>query len=467
MPLRVSQVLDETSGRPAGRHNRLVPRLLVEPFDNRKHRSPLVFEKVQEGLSLLIWRICHNLMACHWVVTAVVAQVRLAVATAGHYWGAGREPPVPGSLDRSGRPRPLDPVDMPDAERAPERLRPASPRSESPTVADRSDQTDHLATGDPSVRWSKADLRHRLERLPPGHPSSLRSDAPDHDQPPSVSDPDRPTSAEKTEQDSGTPREAEPDLQADAVKRSYWSEVPRFLRAWADHLRRWPAEPVTAAVDRSRDPEGSWRGDGNQYLSPEQHAGTNDEIAVVRRIEEKLTEHMKEVERENSCGGWLVGLEHRLKGDDRLKEKIAERIEHEPDRTAAEAIREINDAIRYTFRFEPASYSDGYWDVKQRLETHGYRMFYSKNHWRDDPEYKGINARWLTPEGQRFEVQFHTAESFHAKQEVTHGAYERSRNPLTGRRERRELEAFQRGVCSFITVPGEIGSIPDFKEDDN
>ena len=44
-------------------------------------------------------------------------------------------------------------------------------------------------------------------------------------------------------------------------------------------------------------------------------------------------------------------------------------------------------------------------------------MIYSKNHWRDDPEYKGINTRWITPEGQRFEVQFHTAESFHAKQQ--------------------------------------------------
>ena len=58
-------------------------------------------------------------------------------------------------------------------------------------------------------------------------------------------------------------------------------------------------------------------------------------------------------------------------------------------------------------------------------------MIYSKNHWRDDPEYKGINTRWVTPEGQRYEVQFHTAESFHAKQQVTHEAYERLRNPLT------------------------------------
>ena len=89
-------------------------------------------------------------------------------------------------------------------------------------------------------------------------------------------------------------------------------------------------------------------------------------------------------------------------------------------------------------------------------------MIYSKNHWRDDPEYKGINTRWVTPEGQRFEVQFHTAESFHAKQQVTHKSYERIRNPLTQDEERRELEAFQREVCSWITVPEGVRDIPDY-----
>jgi len=218
-------------------------------------------------------------------------------------------------------------------------------------------------------------------------------------------------------------------------------------------------------VDRSRDPAGSWRGDGNQYLSPEQHARAKDEIINVREREAALTKQMGDVQRENSYGGWLEGLAHRRKGDDRLKEKIAEKIEHEPDRTPTEAIREINDAIRYTFCFVSESYVDGYWNIKQRLEEGGYSMIYSKNHWRDDPEYKGINTRWVTLEGQRFEVQFHTSESFHAKQYITHDAYERRRNPLIGRSERREIETFQREVCSLIPVPTNLDSIPDYKED--
>jgi hypothetical protein len=346
---------------------------------------------------------------------------------------------VPGSLDRPGQP----PVpDQSDAIEAPGRLRSASSRPDLPETLDRADQR-QLADGG---RWSKADLRQRLEHLPPGHPSSLRSDDPESGQARDLRQPE----------DGGNSRR-----EADAIKQNYWSEVPRFLRAWADHVRRWPAERLAAVVDRARDPAGSWRGDGNQYLDPEQHAQSNEVIAGVGRSEKRLTEHMEGAERENASGGWLEGLGHRLKGEERLKEKIASELGITPAMTPENAINKLNDALRYTFCFKPENYSDGYLNVKEQLETREHRMVYSKNHWRDDPEYKGINTRWVTPEGQRFEVQFHTAESYHAKQEVTHGSYERLRNPLTEDDERSKLESFQREVSSWITVPDGAREIPD------
>ena len=58
-------------------------------------------------------------------------------------------------------------------------------------------------------------------------------------------------------------------------------------------------------------------------------------ITEVQQTEKSLTEDMQATDRENTCGGWLAGLEHRLKGEDRLKEKIAEKIEHEPERRRA------------------------------------------------------------------------------------------------------------------------------------
>ncbi len=87
-------------------------------------------------------------------------------------------------------------------------------------------------------------------------------------------------------------------------------------------------------------------------------------------------------------------------------------------------------------------------------------MYLSKNSW-NSREYKGINTRWVTRNGQRLEVQFHTPESFHAKHHVTHAAYERIRNPMISDRERRELRDFQREVSSAIRIPDGAADIPD------
>lgn len=358
---------------------------------------------------------------------------------------------MPGSLDRPGQPH------APDGAGADYQARRLPPER-----FDQAGPADRPASGDEPGRWSRADLRQRLERLPPGHPSSLRSDDPDPDEWTDVED-DRPVPRENAELDRTAPHEAEPDRQPDDAKRDYWSEVPRFLRAWADHARKWPVERVSSVADRSRDPEGSWRGDGNQYLDPEQHAQAKEEIARVQRTEETLTKHMEEAEHDNACG-WLEGLEFRRKGDDRLKEKIAGLLETSaPDATPEEVARRIPDAIRYTFCTELENYASAYWDVKDNLQDRGYEMRYSENHW-SDTQYKGINTRWVTSEGQLFELQFHTPESFHAKQSVTHASYERLRNTLTTDAERRELMAFQHETCSWITTPEGVADIPSFRE---
>ena len=58
--------------------------------------------------------------------------------------------------------------------------------------------------------------------------------------------------------------------------------------------------------------------------------------------------------------------------------------------------------------------------MHERLESTGYRMIFRANRWIGDPEYRGMNTRWVTPEGDRFELQFHTPESFFAKESLTH-----------------------------------------------
>jgi hypothetical protein len=249
----------------------------------------------------------------------------------------------------------------------------------------------------------------------------------------------------------------------EGIHRNYWTEVPRFERMWGVHETKWPKETQPAArVDRSADPPGSWRSDSNLFLGPDNHNRTKEAISEVHGAESHVTEDLHRIKDESPHSAELVGLEFRRKGDARLKEKVAEvLVVAGPDATPEEVVRDIPDAIRYTFRISKEDYTSGCRDISRHMEERGYELYYSKNHW-GDSGYKGINTRWLTPQGQRFEVQFHTPESHHAKQEVTHEAYERIRNPLTSDEERLALDEFQSEVCSWIPVPADVMSIPNY-----
>jgi len=235
----------------------------------------------------------------------------------------------------------------------------------------------------------------------------------------------------------------------DAEEPSYAAEVPRFQRMWADHLHRWPAD------HQPRTP---------LQLSPDRDAEATAAIARVREAEPAITADVLTVEQQNTCAARLEGIDHRLKGEPRLKEKLSLATATSPDATPADILREIPDAIRYTFCLQSEKYAKGYHEIKEHLEGFGYEMYQSKNFW-GDQEYKGINTRWTTAEGQRFEVQLHTPESFHAKQHVTHAAYERLRNPHASDLERGELEAFQREVSSRVQAPDGASDIPNFKKE--
>jgi len=233
---------------------------------------------------------------------------------------------------------------------------------------------------------------------------------------------------------------------------------------WADHETRWP-ETRRHVADLPTDAPTSPHRNGGPRPSPERQAETAEAIGRVRDAEPELSADAQTIELENKHGGWLEGFKDRLKGENRLLEKVTEGLTtSSPDATPRQVLRLIPDAIRFTYCFQPENYTRGYYDIKELFESRGHEIYYSKNYW-TDPEYKGINTRWATAEGQRFEVQFHTPDSFHAKHQVTHLAYERIRDTSTSRAELRELHAFQREVSSWIQVPDGAVDIPDIKKE--
>jgi hypothetical protein len=179
----------------------------------------------------------------------------------------------------------------------------------------------------------------------------------------------------------------------------------------------------------------------------------------VREIEETVTTPaMHRIEAE-APGRTLVGLEFRLKGRERLSEKVAFDMTKKGI-TADEAFAGVKDAIRYTFEYPVDGYTSGVYADCDRIASEGFELVERRNSWTKE-EYKGINSRWRAQENrQLFEVQFHTQASFEAKQE-THWAYERLRSGIPAQEQKR-LDQFQRDVTARIPIPPGATDIPDY-----
>jgi hypothetical protein len=164
----------------------------------------------------------------------------------------------------------------------------------------------------------------------------------------------------------------------------------------------------------------------------------------------------------------LAGFDQRIKNDDRVKEKVADLLEPPSTLTANQALGAIVDVVRFTFRYQEATYAHGVLADVKRLKDKGFTLDRLKNTWTSD-QYKGINSQWIEPAaGVRFEIQFHTQASLEAK-ELTHKAYERLRS-ITGQspgdeREAADLAAFQRKVNARVPIPPDVSVIEDYRRE--
>jgi hypothetical protein len=243
--------------------------------------------------------------------------------------------------------------------------------------------------------------------------------------------------------------------------RGSWEEAyPSLRAAWEHHEARYPQRERDTTQTHT---DGSWSSGETRRLTPGQNAEAMKACADIHAEGKSIAlPALRQIEAAdpNRC---LVGVEHMLKGEDRLKEKIADALRGRPGLTPAQALSIVPDPVRFTYMYSPDRYADGVLADVERLKEIGFEEVKLKNLW-SDQQYKGINSQWRRPEtGLRIEVQFHTPASLEAK-ELTHKAYERIRNPDTSPAERDELEAFQRRVNALLDTPPGTTEIPDFPE---
>jgi hypothetical protein len=264
--------------------------------------------------------------------------------------------------------------------------------------------------------------------------------------------------ADRAGPDAGTGEAGTADA-ADWSARDAWAGAVTELRAeWEEHEQRFPERSRLTPTAQS---DGGWLADEDRGLTPEQNADASKACEDIRAEgKEVILPAMQRVEAADP-DRHLAGLEHMLKGEDRLKEKVAERLRYDPEWPSEQAAREVPDAVRFTLEYSDDHYTDGVGTDVDRLKAEGFELIKLKNLWVKD-QYKGTNSQWRVPEtGQRFEVQFHTSISFEAK-ELTHKAYERLRNPATSADEEVQLEDYQRRVSEQIPLPPRVFEIKDY-----
>jgi hypothetical protein len=249
----------------------------------------------------------------------------------------------------------------------------------------------------------------------------------------------------------------------DPAAHDEWAEAVPALHASWEVLRekyRYEEHPEPAPQADG----GSWRGKGGRTLDAASNAEIDVGYARIREVGENvIVPAILRIAAEDPTRT-LAGFDQRIKGEDRLKEKVADRMRSK-GRSATETLAQISDIVRFTFTYRETAYADGVRKDLGRLEAAGFTQVERRNTWASD-QYKGINTQWLEPQsGVRFEVQFHTQASLEAK-ELTHQAYERIRSVTestpTAERETAELKQFQQRANSLIPIPPGVSDIDDY-----
>lgn len=167
-------------------------------------------------------------------------------------------------------------------------------------------------------------------------------------------------------------------------------------------------------------------------------------------------------------GGKREGDSHKLKDESGLSGKIAQELAEKRtkglvgDQLPADFDLSllIGDALRFTIVYPFEGFTDKVLNTFELLESKGYTALKVGNTFKKaNASYRGINTNWRAGMGLKWELQFHTGESFRVKEHVNHGPYEGARTlPDTDSR-KGMLEEHMSAVSSSIPTPFDLHGV--------
>lgn len=197
----------------------------------------------------------------------------------------------------------------------------------------------------------------------------------------------------------------------------------------------------------------------SKAVENEIRVSAEESIAAHSAVEPEVTKELSVLA--NQFDADLVGLEYRLKAVDSLSDKIR-RNAYSAKVTPSEAAERLCDVLRYTMRLPDSNYTEGIRAVLEdfKRRNHGIDL---ANSWIGNPNYRGVNVVLTRPDGTQFELQFHTADSFHVKDKINHSLYEKWRELPPGK-EKDDIAAEMQVNASSIPVPPGIEELTEYNK---
>ena len=149
-----------------------------------------------------------------------------------------------------------------------------------------------------------------------------------------------------------------------------------------------------------------------------------------------------------ATGMQVEGFEHRVKTDVSYLRKVAAEYQN------GAIDYQANDILRYTFTATPDKLVEKMQASVEEFSKLGYNTVVVKNTWLNvATPYKGINTVLVNTAGTRFELQYHTPESYALKSGELHRLYEQWRTAPAGTQLQRELQDRMIALSGRLTIP--------------
>ena len=231
----------------------------------------------------------------------------------------------------------------------------------------------------------------------------------------------------------------------------------------SEKVSKKPEKETRMSYERRKsDAEKKSEPEKKEFMSKEEfdkvYNNTKKNLSVAAKSEPTITKDLKGIK-----DIVLYGLDFRLKEKKSAVEKVKrERIENKYKENwhDRKIMNRMYDLVRYTQLVDKDTFVEQAQKTIDELKGRGYKIVELMNFWRKEVNkgknpYRGINMKWKSPDGQKFELQFNTKNNLTVKDKM-HDIYNKQRILKEGSKEWEDLNNESLKLTKLFDNPKDI-----------